>query len=144
MALWEITNLDKGIESTSIIHTEGSLGLNGEFGNKVMVKRFTYSYNHPLYPPTIMNARGKLFIVPGFIEIHEKTTLKDIIWNKPKEKQKKKIIKKVFKSSSGNGVYTAKKYVDSNGLTKITCTCMGQYRAKDRRCKHIKEMEKLT
>lgn len=143
MALWEVTNLDKGKELTSIIHTEGSLKLDGDYGNKVMVKRFTYSHKHPLYPPSIMNARGKMFIVPGFIPVHEKTTLKDIIWDKPKEKPKTKIIKKIFKSSSGSGTYIAKKYINDDGSVKITCNCMGQYRAKDRRCKHIKEMEKL-
>ncbi len=42
----------------------------------------------------------------------------------------------MFESSSGDGFYK----VRQNGL-KLTCTCPGSWRAADRRCKHIKQVE---
>jgi hypothetical protein len=41
-----------------------------------------------------------------------------------------------FKSSSSDGVYTVRK-----NMNKIKCDCPGVWRSKDRRCKHIKEVE---
>jgi len=43
-----------------------------------------------------------------------------------------------FKSSSGDGTYIVS--LNKNGNPK--CNCPGVWRAKDKRCKHIKEVEK--
>jgi hypothetical protein len=42
----------------------------------------------------------------------------------------------MFESSSGDGFYQV---IENMG--KLKCNCPGTWRAKDRRCKHIKEVE---
>ena len=42
-----------------------------------------------------------------------------------------------FKSSSSDSIYKVRQNGD-----KLKCDCPGTWRAKDRRCKHIKEVEK--
>ena len=42
-----------------------------------------------------------------------------------------------FKSSSSDSVYKVRQNGD-----RLRCDCPGTWRAKDRRCKHIKEVEK--
>ena len=58
-----------------------------------------------------------------------------------REKKEKKEIKEKnvfeFKSSSSDSVYKIRQNGD-----KLKCDCPGTWRAKDRRCKHIKEVEK--
>ncbi len=42
-----------------------------------------------------------------------------------------------FESSSGGGTYTVKQ----TKTGKLICDCPGVWRSKDRKCKHIKEVE---
>ena len=80
--------------------------------------------------------------MPAGIPCHPKTTLDDIIEidlnptvveeKKPREKHTWK-----FTSASSEGSYTVRE-----NMGKLSCNCMGFWRAKDRRCKHIKEVEK--
>ena len=51
---------------------------------------------------------------------------------KPREKRTWK-----FDSASSNGFYIVRE-----NMGRLYCNCMGVWRAKDRRCKHIKEVEK--
>ena len=97
---------------------------------------FKYEYKHPILPPTLGTfISGKRYIVPGWIEVHPDTQLSDVKWVKENIKQEKTTWE--FKSSSSNGKYTVTKVGD-----KLKCNCMGFFRAKDRRCKHIKSVEK--
>jgi hypothetical protein len=43
----------------------------------------------------------------------------------------------MFESSSSDGFYQV-----TENMGKLKCNCMGYFRASDRRCKHIKEVEK--
>jgi hypothetical protein len=74
----------------------------------------------------------------GLRFIH-KLHLADIVYNAP-EVVETPVQKNewMFESSSGDGFYK----VRQNGV-KLTCNCPGSWRAKDRRCKHIKEVEQL-
>jgi len=57
---------------------------------------------------------------------------------KKKSKRTEPIIETHVSSTSKDIVYTTKYFPDSG---KIHCNCPGTWRAKDRRCKHIKAME---
>lgn len=91
-----------------------------------------YEYEH-IYPPTLfIDSKGQKLIMPTGIEVHPDTTVDDINWTKPK-------LKKVIEHIEGSmGKY--KTTYDPNKKT-YKCSCMGYFRAKDRRCKHIKVLE---
>lgn len=96
---------------------------------------------HPYLPVAIIRFGNKYMIYPAGIPCIPETTLDDIEViesNKPKvvvEKPQKP--KWMFESSSGDGFYQV---IENMG--KLKCNCPGTWRAKDRRCKHIKEVEK--
>jgi len=108
---------------------------------------FKYTYEHHSLPPTLLVSpvSGKKYIVPIWQEVHPQTTLADIEWIKPEPKvnqqQNIPIIKEEFKfeSKSDPGSF----YVVRVTGDKIKCNCPGSWRAADRRCKHIKEVEKI-
>jgi hypothetical protein len=109
-------------------------------------KRFRYRVvKHSTLPITIVKFGEKTLIYPAKIECHPKTTLEDVV--EVKSKKQLQIIKpKItpivefktwkFESASGGGTYVVRE--TAKGLK---CDCPGTWRAKDRRCKHIKEME---
>ena len=91
----------------------------------------------------IANFGSKHVIMPAGIECHPKTTLDDIIEidDRPKVVEKAPEVKQPsqtwkFESSSGGGSYVVK--MTPRGLT---CDCPGRWRAKDKKCKHMKEIE---
>ena len=58
-------------------------------------------------------------------------------------KKEPKIIVETFVSSSDPSIlYTTKKIEREDGSFVYSCTCPGAWRAKDKRCKHIKILEK--
>lgn len=111
-------------------------------------KRLIYKVEkHPYLCKSIVRFHNKTMIYPAAIECHPQTTLDDIIeleteptvlqsvvQEKPIEKQKW-----TFESSSGGGTYTVK--YTKNG--KLSCDCPGVWRSKDRKCKHIRQIEDL-
>ena len=135
---------DDGREERKLIHTPP--------GNQVTLypqrdgiklshcKTFTYKVpKHDYLPVAIVNLNGKKVVMPTGIECHPETTLDDvreIVKRKNKKREKKQLWK--FDSSSEGGTYTVQKVGDT-----LRCNCPGTWRAKDRRCKHIKEVEKL-
>ena len=102
---------------------------------------------HPTLPVTIVRFSGKTLIYPAQIECHSQTTLDDIKVTKPKTKisnqerveqpktQEEKSWR--FESASGGGTYTVKQ----TKTGKLTCTCPGVWRSRERICKHIKEVK---
>ena len=92
-------------------------------------------------PPSLVNTLSGKYIVPGWVPCHPNTELSDIKWipKITKKEQVKEIDTWRFKSSSGDGEYVTKR----NGF-KYTCNCPGVWRAKDRECKHIKEVKSLA
>ena len=143
MALWEFTNLNKhGNYRTRIIHTKGALSVPGNgFGPSVMANRFKYKYEHPIMPPMIWKNNGKTYLMPLWKEVVEGTTVNDVEWVKPKPKVvvKQEPITETYSSSSSDKTYKTSYYPESG---KYHCNCMGRFRARDGRCKHIKALEK--
>lgn len=85
--------------------------------------------------------------MPTWTEVPSNTELKDIKWEKevitPQPKRELKIITETFVSSSDSTIlYKTKKIEREDGSFLYTCDCPGHWRAKDKRCKHIKELEK--
>lgn len=104
-----------------------------------------YKHTHPTLPPAIFTSifDGKKYIVPGWKEVSKNIILKDAEWVKEEIKIKKTEIEIFeFKSSSGDEVYIAKKYINLDGSIKYGCSCPGVWRSKNRKCKHILEIEK--
>jgi hypothetical protein len=115
------------------------------FGPVVGIKAFKYTHEHS-YPPALVvsSVTGQKYIVPGWQKVHPQTELSDINWIQPKPKkvEKTEVVQKPeefkFESKSEPGSFYVVRVV--NGKAK--CNCAGQYRAKDRKCKHMKEVEK--
>ena len=142
MALFKFQNLNKhGNLRTRIVYSptsQFSLKPKG-LGKFVNVQRFYYEVEHAYLGPALYtDQNGDKFLLPTFEKVHPKTTLDDVILTRPaKEKRTEPIIETSI-SSSGDVTYETKYYPDSG---RIYCSCPGQWRAKDRRCKHIKAME---
>jgi hypothetical protein len=106
---------------------------------------FKYEYEHYMLPPTlfISPVDGQKYIVPTWQKVHSETTLNDIEWIKPEikkvnqlEDSKPSSTEYKFESKSEPGNF----YVVRVTGDKVKCNCAGQYRAKDRQCKHMKEV----
>ena len=147
MALWKFSNLNKygNWRHRIIALPDGKPFSHGPgFGKVVGVSRFKYTYEHPILPPSILVSptTGKTYIVPAWIEVLPETTINDIEWIKPEIK--KSVIEKQepqtwkFESKSDPGSFYVVRQV---GIT-FKCNCPGIWRSKDRKCKHIKEVEK--
>lgn len=142
--LYEFSHLNKhgNIRTRIIAMPKGkALGYNPKgLGPFQSAKTFRYDYEHTFQPPSLLTLNGKTYIMPLWKEVISGTTLKDINWIKP-------IVKKTttesfkFTSSSSDKVYSTKKTTLASGEIKLSCNCPGTWRAKDRRCKHIKSLE---
>jgi len=109
-------------------------------------KPFKYKVpKHNILPVAIVRFISKTMIYPAQIECHPETTLNDIVVIESEEQKEKVQIEAPkkeesktwkFESASGGGTYVVKQ--TPKGLK---CDCPGTWRAKDRRCKHIKEVE---
>ena len=108
-------------------------------GSFINVQRFRYEYYHANLAPSMQIKNGEKFIIPGDIKVHPKTTFNDIVWIKPQPQKRQEPIVEINASSSSDVEYVTKYYPGSG---KYHCTCPGVWRSKDRRCKHIKALEK--
>ncbi len=120
-----------------IVFTNEPLKLDTKNIVSSIVYRITYKYENEALPPHLITLNGKKYIVPIWKEVHPQTTIDDIIWIKPKPKAQ--VEKKVFKfeSASEKGMFYQVKVEG----TKISCNCPGVWRAKDRACKHMKQVK---
>jgi hypothetical protein len=136
--LWQFTNTNKhGNLRSRVVYADGALKVGQGFGSFQGAKRFSYESRSPYF--ALIEIRGKKMLVPDWIEVHPQTIISDIKYNAPVVVEAPiQQNEWMFESSSGGGFYKVKQ----NGL-KLTCTCPGSWRAFDRRCKHIKEIEKL-
>ena len=133
--LWLFTNTNKhGHLRSRVVHTEGALTIGQGFGPFVGAKRFRYESRTPYHG--LLEHKGKKYLTPDWIEVHPQTTYSDIVYNAPEVEEPKEKNEWMFASSSGDGFYR----VRQNGL-KLTCNCPGAWRAKDRKCKYIKQVE---
>jgi hypothetical protein len=143
--LWEFTHKNKyGAKRSRILYRPDgkSFGINPKgFGSFINVRVFKYVYEHPVIPPSLFtDQKGQKYIVPSWQKVVPETTLNDIKWkkaSKPLPKPEKKEWKFESKSDPGH-FYTVTQVSDF----KVKCTCSGQYRAKDRKCRHMKEVMK--
>ena len=127
-----------GTQTTEILYTENTTYSYTPEDTVVSVatQMFKYEVEHPYMNPALYEKEGKMYIIPQWIEVHPQTTINDVVWIQPKP-HIEKIIEK-SESTSGMGQYKTT-YDPSKGVFK--CNCMGYFRAKDRRCKHIKSLE---
>ena len=142
MALFKFQNLNKyGDLRTRIVHhpTSAFSFYPKGYGRFVNTQRFYYEMEHEYLSPALYtDSNGDKFILPTWEKVHPKTTLEDIKVVRPKPKKRTEPIIETHISSSKDIEYTTKYYPDSGNYY---CSCPGTWRAKDRRCKHIKEME---
>ena len=141
MALFKFQNLNKyGNLRTRIVYrpsTQFTFNPRG-LGKFVNVQIFRYEYHHDYMAPQMQIKDGEKFIIPGNIKVHPETTFDDIVWVKPKKEKRTEPIIETHISSSNGEEYKTKYHPDSGNYQ---CNCMGFFRAKDRRCKHIKQLE---
>ncbi len=142
--LYKFQNLNKyGNLRTRIVHSpEGTpFSFNSKgLGTFVNVEVFKYTYEHPFIPPHLfIDKDGKKYIVPIWKEVLPETTLEDINWVKPKPKKVSDEEHKFkFESKSNPGHF----YTVTVTGEKVDCTCSGKWRAKDRQCRHMKDVKK--
>ncbi len=138
MLLYRITKITHdGVEKKEYIKTS-HLSQKCEGYKAVLVKVIKYDYEHPILPPSIVTTKdGKKYVVPTWQEINPLATLDDIKWVPKKTEPKPESKTWTFKSSSSDKTYKVKQTDNT-----LKCNCMGFFRAKDRRCKHIKSVEK--
>jgi len=141
--LYKFQNLNKyGNLRTRIIHHPGgkpfSFNPKG-LGRFVNVQVFKYEYKHQVLPPSLVKFGDETFIVPTWQKVHSETRLEDINWVKPKPK-KVNVEKHEFKfeSKSDPGHF----YNVTVKGDKVDCNCAGKWRAKDRQCRHMKDVKK--
>ena len=105
---------------------------------------FKYDYEHHM-PPTLYTSHvdGQKYIVPSWQKVHPDTQLSDINWIKPEpkvvESKETSTLNEEYKfeSKSEPGSFYVVRVIGD----KVKCNCAGQYRAKDRQCKHMKEVK---
>jgi len=114
------------------------------FGKVVGARRFKYDHEHFIPPALFISSTdGQKYIVPTWQKVHPDTQLSDINWIKPEPKvveQKQEQLNPTeykFESKSEPGSFYVVRVIGN----KVKCNCAGQYRAKDRQCKHIKEVK---
>ena len=133
--LWLFTNTNKhGNLRSRVVYSDGALKIGKGFGPFQAARRFRYESRTPYHG--LVDHNGKRYLTPDWIEVHPQTTYADIVYNAPVVEEPKVKNEWMFESSSGDGFYR----VRQNGL-KLTCSCPGAWRAKDRKCKHIKAVE---
>lgn len=148
MALWKFYNLNKyGTVRSRIIpwpdNKPFSYNPKG-FGWFQGAHRFKYDHEH-IYPPALFTSPidGQKYIMPGWQKCHPDTQLSDINWIKPVPKvveHKEEPLAPTeykFESKSEPGSFYVVRVIGD----KVKCNCAGQYRAKDRQCKHMKEVK---
>ena len=135
--LWKLTTVNKyGNFRSRVVYSEGALTIGRGFGPFVGARRFRYESRTPYHGILTSPIDGKKYLTPDWKEVLPETTLADIVYIAP-EPVKEKPTQWDFKSDSSDAVYK----VRYNGF-KLTCNCPGSWRAFDRRCKHIKSVEK--
>lgn len=143
--LWKFTHKNKhgNLRSRIMYRPNGEPFKHGPgFGNFVAVSVFKYHYEHPVLSPSLVTINDQKYIVPSWQKVLPETTLKDIIWDKPTPKPSKEVSKPTklefkFESKSDPGSF----YVVTVVNDKVNCNCSGRWRAKDKQCRHMKEVK---
>ena len=138
MPIIEFSNLNKygNWRTRRFFNPTSNYSINPDgLGPSIMVKLHKYTHKH-VSPPCIMKLGGKTYIMPGWQEVIEGTTLNDVIHIKPKLKKKAETIVVETSSSKGDKMYKTRYYPDTGNFT---CTCPGVWMSGNN-CKHIKKL----
>ena len=138
MPIVEFSNLNKygNWRTRRFFNPTSNYGIKPDgFGPSIMVKLHKYTHKHVL-PPCITKLGNKTYIMPGWQEVIEGTTLNDVIHIKPKLKKKAETVVVETPSSRGDVMYKTRYYPDSDNFT---CSCPGVWMSKNN-CKHIKKL----
>ena len=138
MPIIEFSNLNKygNWRTRRFFNPTSNYGVNPDgLGSTIMVKLHKYTHKHSL-PPCITKLGGKTYIMPGWQEVVEGTTLNDVIHVKPKVKKKAETVVIETPSSRGDVMYKTRYYPESGNFT---CSCPGVWMSKNN-CKHIKKL----
>ena len=138
MPIIEFSNLNKygNWRTRRFFNSTSNYGVNPDgLGSTIMVKLHKYTHKHSL-PPCITKLGGKTYIMPGWQEVVEGTTLNDVIHVKPKVKKKAETVVIETPSSRGDVMYKTRYYPESGNFT---CSCPGVWMSKNN-CKHIKKL----
>lgn len=132
MALWEVNN--------EIVYSDGALSISKPEMN-MWVKRYYYKVPYSnVGKGGILKTNGKTFHTPSWTEVHDQTTLNDIIVEQrpfdelftSNDESRAPYEPRQFTSTSSDKIYTVK--LGKNGFY---CDCMGYIAHK--KCKHIKQ-----
>ena len=136
MALWEVTSNG----NTTIEYSEGGYSQSPPISG-TMVRRFAYKVPYSnVGKGGILRTNGKTYHTPSWIEVHEQTTIDDIIVEQrpfdelftSNEESRAPYEPRKFASATSDKVYTVK--LGKNGFY---CDCMGYIG--HRKCKHVKQ-----
>jgi hypothetical protein len=127
-----------------IVYNESSqFTIKPGFGDFVAVRPFKYMSRSP-FKPGLTTHNGKKYLIPDWIEVLPETTINDIKPFEEETRGRKKGSKKIqnpsewrFESKSDPGSFYVVTQVSDY---KVDCTCSGKWRAKDRKCRHMKEV----
>ena len=100
----------------------------------------TFKYKVRLKPGeavALLKTKDDVTLYPSMVKVHPQTTMDDIevIKTRPKKKKQESTLHN-FESASSGSIYTVREVAG-----KYKCNCPGYYRSKERKCKHIKELE---
>ena len=121
MPIIEFSNQNKygNMRTRRFYHPTSNYGFNPKgLGPNIMVKLHKYEHKHVL-PPGITRLGGKTYIMPGWQEVVEGTTLNDIVHIKPKVKKKAETIIVETLSSKGDVMYKTRYYPDQDNLVVL-------------------------
>ena len=133
MALWNVDG--------EIVYSDGALTLTPEKANGIFVTRHTYKvpYSNMGKGGFFTNPEGKKYHTPSWIEVHEQTTLDDIVIEQPPfielfTSNESDYEPRKFTSTSSDKIYTVKR-----GKNGFYCDCWGYIGHK--KCKHVKQVQ---
>jgi len=133
MALWNVDG--------EIIYSDGALTLDPDEANGAQVTRHTYKVPYSnIGKGGIVKTASGTFHTPSWTEVHDQTTLNDIIVEQrpfdelftSNDESRAPYEPRQFTSTSSDKIYTVK--LGKNGFY---CDCMGYIAHK--KCKHIKQ-----
>ena len=147
MPLFEFTNQTSyGQLRKRIVYNESSqFSIKPGFGDFVAVRPFKYMSRFQ-FQPGLVTRDGKKYMIPDWVEVLPETTINDIKAFEEETRGRKKGSKKIqnpsewrFESKSDPGSYYVVTQISDY---KVDCTCSGKWRARDRKCRHMKEVMK--
>lgn len=136
MPLWKVrSKRENNTFTCDILHTDKpTFGYDpSNYGKTVIVSRFLYHVKH-VDAPALTDKGGKRYLLPTNEEVHPKTTINDVKWDR------------ILKPSEINEYVVESKdnlYIVKQKGEKFTCNCPGYKWVRNKRkgCKHVQEVK---